>query len=175
MKVLFSKNLANAITLANMGLGIAAIIVAIQGDLSGAIYLVLVAAILDRLDGLVARRLNSTSELGVQLDSLSDLISFGITPALMVYLFEFSEMGPPLYHVGGIVTIFYVLCGGYRLARYNVCGTVNDCFIGLPITICGMFLVSSLLFSQRVVPIVYIALMIGLGILMVSRIPIRKR
>lgn len=170
-----SKNLANIITLTNMGLGILAIISASIGDLNLAIYLILIAGIFDRLDGMVARRFNTTSELGVQLDSLSDLISFGISPALMVFLYLFSHHEGPLLIVGAIVTVFYVLCGGFRLARYNVIGTVNNCFIGMPITICGMFLVASLMFHQRVSPYVYAGLMVLLGYLMISQIPIRKR
>lgn len=175
MKVVISRNLANMITLANMGLGILAIIASSIGDLTVAIYLILVAGILDRLDGMVARRFNSTSELGIQLDSLSDLISFGISPALMVFIFQFSDQTGPLLVIGIIVTVFYVLCGGYRLARYNVIGTVDNCFIGMPITICGMFLVASLLFNERLQPPAYAALMVVLGYLMVSHIPIRKR
>lgn len=175
MKAKVSKNLANAITLTNMGLGILAIMAAAIGELSGAIYLILIAGILDRLDGMVARRTNTMSELGVQLDSLSDLISFGISPALMVFLFEFADKEGPLFILGALVTVWYVLCGGFRLARYNVIGTVDDCFIGMPITICGMFLVASLLFSQRINPIAYLGLMAILGWLMISRIPIRKR
>lgn len=173
MKVIISRNLANAITLANMGLGILAMIVATCGHLSMAVSLILLAGLFDRFDGMVARKMNITSELGIQLDSLSDLISFGISPALIVFIYKFSTH-PRLMVIGGIATVLYVLCGGLRLARYNVTGTIDDHFIGVPITLCGMLLALSLLF-ERVSPITYAGFMIILAYLMVSQIPIKKR
>ncbi|HHT20958.1 MAG TPA: CDP-diacylglycerol--serine O-phosphatidyltransferase [Tissierellia bacterium] len=173
MKVILSRNLANAITLANMGLGILALIMATSGQLSLSVSLILMAGLFDRFDGMVARRMNITSELGVQLDSLSDLISFGISPALIVFIYKFSSH-PKFLVIGSIATVLYVLCGGLRLARYNVTGTIDDHFVGVPITLCGMLLALSLLF-ERVSPIVYAGFMIILAYLMISHIPIRKR
>lgn len=173
MKIMLSRNIANVITLSNMSLGILAMIMATDDHLFLAVALILLAGLLDRFDGMVARKLNITSELGVQLDSLSDLISFGIAPAFVVFMFKFS-VHPKFMIIGGIVTVLYVLCGGFRLARFNVTGTVDDCYMGVPITLAGMLLALSLLF-ENVSPVAYAGFMIILAFLMVSQIPIRKR
>lgn len=169
------KNLANAITMANMALGILSVIFTTYGELNTAIYMILIAAILDRMDGMIARHLNTTSELGLQLDSLSDLISFGIAPALMAFYFEFYHFQGKLWFLGIVVTLFFVLCGGFRLARYNCNGIVDGNFTGIPITICGMFLVATMLFTKRWPAGVYMGLMILLGFLMVSKVQFKKR
>lgn len=169
------KNLANAITLANMALGILSIIFTTYGELNTAIYMILIAAILDRMDGMIARHLNTTSELGLQLDSLSDLISFGIAPGLMAFYFEFYRFEGILWFFGLSVTLFFVLCGAFRLARYNCIGIIDGNFTGVPITICGMFLVSTMLFTKVWPAGVYLGLMIVLGLLMVSKVQFKKR
>jgi len=127
--------LPNLLTLCNITMGLSSIITASQGKFTLAGLLIIAGAVFDRLDGHVARKYQLTSEMGKQLDSLSDLITFGIAPAMAVFLLSFTEA----FVLGFISTIIFVTCGAYRLARYN---TVNfsGVFIGLPITIAGFFL-----------------------------------
>src|SRR3712207_1726504 len=95
---------------------------------------VICAALMDRYDGRVARYLNVSSEIGKQLDSLADLISFGVAPSILMYrMYDFSNMG--LW--GYIMLLVFPLAGAYRLARYNVT-KFDGVFAGVPITIAGM-------------------------------------
>ena len=115
------NKIPNAITLCNAVCGVVAIL--LGAAVLGA-YLILIAMILDLADGLVARALNVKSELGKQLDSLSDLISFGVAPAYLYYhLFSDTE--------ALLACIFYVLSALFRLAKFNVQSEKRD-FNGLP-------------------------------------------
>lgn len=126
------NNLPNLFTMANLGFGVLAIINMFNGEFFLAALLILLSGLLDRFDGMLARKLNATSNLGKELDSLSDLISFGIAPALLVWNIALNE----LELVGAIITVFYAVCGAYRLARYNVT-KFEGVYIGIPITIAG--------------------------------------
>src|SRR5690606_7494004 len=121
---------ANMLTIGNMAFGGAALMAALNGAYSFSVLFIFIAAFLDRYDGKVARKLNQQSELGKQLDSMSDIISFGVAPALLMYenvLVEFSVAGM-------VVTIIYIATGAFRLARFNITKT-NGYFVGLPITV----------------------------------------
>ena len=108
--------LANAITITNLSFGIIAIIL-ITKDLGHmSLVFIFLAALFDRFDGLVARHFHSESEFGKELDSLSDIVSFGVAPALLIYMTDLSSM----LWVGIAATIFYIAAGAIRLARYNV-------------------------------------------------------
>ena len=110
------NKIPNAITLCNAVCGVVAIL--LGAAVLGA-YLILIAMILDLADGLVARALNVKSELGKQLDSLSDLISFGVAPAYLYYhLFNDTE--------ALLACIFYVLSALFRLAKFNVQSEKRD-------------------------------------------------
>ena len=104
-----------SLTLGNLSLGGFAIISTLKGDLNLSLLLIFIAALLDRFDGMTARKLNIESELGEQLDSMSDIISFGVAPALLLFQGILNEFGAP----GSFFTIFYIACGAFRLARFN--------------------------------------------------------
>ena len=120
----------NLVTLGNMFYGFLAIIYAASGRYEKAAIAIGVAIILDGLDGRVARRLNATSKFGVEFDSLSDLVSFGVAPAMLMYHWCFRV---PADEFGVMVTFIYALCGGSRLARFNISPENLKGFTGLPI------------------------------------------
>ncbi len=124
--------LPNLITTGNLFFGFFSIVKALQGNFLWASGAILLAAIFDVLDGRVARITNSTSEFGVQYDSLCDLVSFGLAPALLMYKAGLSEAG----RLGWIVCFMFLACGALRLARFNVqssIGKASGDFTGLPI------------------------------------------
>ena len=122
--------LPNAITLAALFSGFYAIVMAINGRFELACIAIFCAAILDSLDGRVARMTNSQSAFGEQMDSLSDMVSFGAAPALIVYIWALKELGK----AGWIPAFFYIAGAALRLARFNVnIGVVDKRFFqGLP-------------------------------------------
>ena len=131
---------ANLMTLTNLSLGGFAIVFGINGNLRLSLLLIFVAALADRFDGMIARKFNIESELGKQLDSMSDIISFGVAPALLLYEGILHEFGGP----GGFFTVFYIACGAFRLARFNITES-NGYFTGLPITAAGCLVTLSYL------------------------------
>lgn len=137
-------NLPNMLTLTNLSLGVLAIIFAVSengsengklGLLIPASLLVIIAALTDRFDGKVARMLNVASDLGKELDSLSDLISFGVAPIIIAWKLCFTDLGI----FGYVIALIFPMAGAYRLARYNVT-KFDNVFTGIPITIAGAFL-----------------------------------
>lgn len=106
----------NMVTLAGMSLGLTAIRFAIEGRYSVAAFLILMATVFDGLDGLLARRLRASTELGAQLDSLSDFVSFGVAPAVLVYHFLLG----PLPGLGWVFALLFAAASALRLARFNV-------------------------------------------------------
>ena len=113
----FSINrlIPNVLTLAALCSGLTAIRFALQGDLKLAVIAVIVAAIFDALDGRVARRLGVASRFGAELDSLSDFLCFGVSPALVLYLASLKDAGS----LGWVVTLMFPMCSALRLARFN--------------------------------------------------------
>ncbi|MDE1949770.1 MAG: CDP-diacylglycerol--serine O-phosphatidyltransferase [Burkholderiales bacterium] len=122
--------LPNAITLAALFSGFYGIVMAMNGRFDSACIAVFVAAVLDSLDGRVARMTNSQSAFGEQMDSLSDMVSFGAAPALIVYIWALKDLGK----LGWIPTFVYVAGAALRLARFNVnIGVVDKRFFqGMP-------------------------------------------
>ena len=108
--------LPNLLTVGAMFSGFYAIVVAMKGCYKLAGISIFIAMIMDMLDGRIARLLRAQSEFGVQLDSLSDLLSFGIAPALVMYSWSLMVIGKP----GWLVAFIYVVCTALRLARFNV-------------------------------------------------------
>jgi len=102
-----------------------------HGQYEAAAPLIFWAIVLDLLDGRIARMTNTTSEFGGELDSLADVISFGVAPALMAYAWGFSTVP----RVGWLAAFLFVVCGALRLARFNVQRQASDgrFFVGLPI------------------------------------------
>jgi len=118
-------------TILNMFSGFMSILSTADRDFASAAWLVLLAAIFDTMDGIMARLTRSSSEFGVELDSLSDLVSFGVAPAFMVYRIGLHTLGP----IGTLSSAMLMVFGGLRLARFNVqlVGFDKDYFRGLPI------------------------------------------
>ncbi|MEI4769471.1 CDP-diacylglycerol--serine O-phosphatidyltransferase [Psychrobacillus sp. FJAT-51614] len=160
---------ANMITIANLAFGGAAIMATMNELYTFSVLFIFVAGLLDRFDGMVARKFQLESELGKQLDSMSDIISFGVAPALLIYsmvLHEFSV-------VGMIITVIYIACGAFRLARFNISES-NGYFTGLPITVAGVILTLSFFAINYIPSVSYMFLFIILALLMISTFTLRK-
>jgi len=108
--------LPNILTLAGVCLGISSIKFSIDGNFNLAVILILLAAILDALDGRIARLIKGTSEFGKELDSLTDFVSFGIAPVFILYFWELNNYGK----LGWAITLIYSVCCVLRLARFNL-------------------------------------------------------
>src|SRR5688572_16578044 len=124
--------LPSLFTTGNLFLGFWAMIRALHGQYEQAAPLIFGAIVLDLLDGRIARMTGTTSEFGGELDSLADVISFGVAPAVLVFRWAFDV---PLQRPGWVIAFLFVTCGALRLARFNVQRNVIDTryFIGLPI------------------------------------------
>jgi CDP-diacylglycerol---serine O-phosphatidyltransferase len=118
-------------TVGNLFCGYLSIKLSIDGNFFLAAILIIAAAVLDALDGRVARWTRSTSEFGEQYDSLADLVSFGVAPAVLAYSWGLSDF----QRIGWMVSFLFVVCGSMRLARFNIQTKVVDkrYFVGLPI------------------------------------------
>lgn len=162
-------NMANLITLGNISFGGAALMATVNESYSNAVLFILIAALLDRYDGKVARKYNLESELGKQLDSMSDIISFGVAPALLMYKVALSMFGS----LGMIVAVLYIAGGAFRLARFNITES-NGFFTGLPITAAGAVLTISYFFSSWLSPVFYLILFLVLAVAMISNFSLKK-
>ena len=114
---MFTKSIPSLFTVGNLFLGIIAIILVFNGESDYAAMMVIIAMLLDGVDGRVARALNAQSEFGKELDSLSDVISFGVAPAFIMYVVAFQDMNSA---ATWIITALFPICGALRLARFNV-------------------------------------------------------
>ncbi len=123
--------------------GFLSILSASEGDYYYAAWLIFAAAIFDALDGMVARLTNSSSELGVELDSLSDIVSFGAAPSFLLYKTYFYSMDT----MGILISALPLIAGGFRLARFNIqlVGFSKSFFLGLPIPSSALTLASFVL------------------------------
>lgn len=136
MRDSFNKMFANVVTILNIIFGTLSITYILANDFRMAAWLILVAVVMDAMDGRIARRLETTSDLGKELDSLCDLVSFGVAPAVLLY----AQILNAHYHMLGLMAcILFVVCGALRLARFNVLN-IHEFFIGIPITIAGLLL-----------------------------------
>src|SRR3972149_10359838 len=121
--------LPNLFTTGNLLSGFSAVIAVFNADSVFAAVAILVAAVLDSLDGLVARLTKTTSKFGVEYDSLADLVSFGVAPGLLIYSWALTNYG----RIGWGAAFLFVGCGALRLARFNVPGGTGEgrCFRGV--------------------------------------------
>jgi CDP-diacylglycerol--serine O-phosphatidyltransferase len=108
----------NIVTLVGLSLGMTALRHAWQQDWERAVWLLVIAALLDGVDGRLARLLKATSPFGAQLDSLSDFFCFGVAPASLIYFWSLQYLSFP--RLGWMIVLFYVICSAIRLARFNV-------------------------------------------------------
>jgi len=166
--------LPNLFTSASLFGGFYAIIAAIQFKYETAAIAILVSCLFDALDGKIARFTNTTSHFGTEYDSLSDLVAFGVAPALLAYQWALKPFG----RLGWLACFMYVICGALRLARFNVQkeSLDNNFFKGLPIPAAAGFISSIVLFTAALggLPgtkhVLIIILIYALSFLMVSSI-----
>ncbi len=164
----------NLITTASLFGGFYAIAATIDGHYYHAAWAIFISLVLDGLDGRIARFTSSTSGFGVQYDSLSDLVAFGVAPALLVYLWALK----PFKQFGWLAAFLYLACGALRLARFNVQVGSQDprYFNGLPIPAAAMLVATSVAFYHQVGDsfpgkhIYILAMIYVLSFLMVSNI-----
>lgn len=165
----------NAVTVGNMFCGFLSIVYSSSGRFKEAALVVLFAILLDGLDGRVARGLNATSPFGVEFDSFSDLVSFGIAPGLLVYNWCF-RVQMQADEVGVLIAFLYGVCAAGRLARFNVAPPTLRSFAGLPSPGAAAAMASMVYampepwVSPIMVGLVSVATA-GLGVLMVTTIP----
>jgi len=162
--------LPNLFTASSVFVGVISIVEASKGNFSAAAWLILLALVFDGLDGRIARMTNTTSQFGVEFDSLADIISFGIAPAMLLYFFTGVEFG----RFGILVSAIYVIFGAIRLARFNISTAKTDpnVFIGLPIPTAAVFVSMWILLFHKYTfhdySIILLFLTLGVAILMVS-------
>ena len=141
--------LPNILTLGGVCLGISSIKFSIDGNFSLAVIFILLAAILDALDGRIARLIKGTSEFGKELDSLTDFVSFGIAPVFILYFWELNNYGK----LGWAITLIYSVCCVLRLARFNLTKVDNkqlwksNYFEGVPSPAGGILILMPLFFE----------------------------
>jgi CDP-diacylglycerol--serine O-phosphatidyltransferase len=179
----FSINrlIPNVLTLAALCSGLTAIRFGLQGQMKLAVIAIIVAAILDTLDGRVARRLGVTSRFGAELDSLSDFLCFGVSPALVLYLVSLKDAGA----LGWVVTLMFPMCSALRLARFNTAldadtpppAWTGAYFTGVPAPAGALLALIPLVVSFEIEAawprhaLVVGAVLVVVGGLMVSRLP----
>lgn len=161
--------LPNVVTFGNLLCGVTAIMLAMAGQLWFAPLVIFIAGVLDVMDGALARRFRGADPFGEALDSLADIISFGIAPALLVYQ-SFLHPWPIL---GWLVAGGYVVCGAWRLARFAA-AEKTPYFQGLPITMAGMSVSAFLFYPAFWSPQVVGSVTLALAVLMVSHLRFPK-
>jgi CDP-diacylglycerol--serine O-phosphatidyltransferase len=156
----------NLCTGANLLFGVLAIAAVFSHNFIMSLVFILLAAILDRADGILARHYNVSSAFGRELDSLADLVSFGVAPSAMLY----GTMSGNWAFAGLVCFAFFTLCGAYRLARYNVTGSTGF-FQGLPITIGGTILAVLVILFHNPAVTLTASIIIALAMISTIRIP----
>ncbi len=157
-KVFFIKALPNIATLFNLFLGVAGIVFTFNTQLEMAAFCIVVAAVLDFLDGFLARLLGVSSAIGKQLDSLADLISFGLLPSMILFqfirihqnqYFEDWQIGTPFFYES-LWAFLIVICAALRLAKFNVSDNQEHHFVGVPTPAIALFVgsITLLLFDE---------------------------
>lgn len=165
----------NVFTFINLSCGILSILSTFDKNYLWAGIFIIIAGLVDRYDGRIARYLQVSSDLGKELDSLADLVSFGVAPSILVYLlFNLKDFGPAGI-LGIAVLLIFPICGAYRLARYNATD-FDGTFTGVPITVTGSFLGLFVMFVHKTDISIYvpIALMLIGSYLMVSTFKLKK-
>lgn len=137
--------LPNLFTSLNLFCGYCSITFAVEAKFIEAAVAILVGSVFDLLDGKIARATNTTSRFGVEYDSLADLVTFGLAPALLIYLWLLETMG----RVGWAAALLFTLCGALRLARFNTYSSSKPDFEGLPIPAAAALSSLTILFFSR--------------------------
>jgi CDP-diacylglycerol--serine O-phosphatidyltransferase len=136
------QHIPNALTSANLVFGCLAIMQALDGQLQQASYFIFSAAVLDFFDGFIARALKAQSELGKQLDSLADVVSFGVAPGMIFFMFSNSCMSTDGFCYVPYLSLLIPVFSALRLAKFNIDTRQTDRFIGLPTPANAMFMAS---------------------------------
>ena len=171
--------LPNIFTLIGVCIGLSSIKFAFDGNFTLSILAIIIAAIIDGLDGRIARLIQGTSKVGKELDSLTDIISLGVAPAFIMYFWKLNELG----RVGWLICLIYVICVALRLARFNVYSGQGplwkeNFFQGIPSPAGGVIVLMPLIYSlsdiqflnlnyDLIVPILFVLV----SILLISKIP----
>lgn len=175
------KHIPNAVTCLNLLSGCIGIVYAFQGELKIASYAIIIAAVLDFLDGMVARLLKAYSDIGKELDSLADMVSFGVLPSVIIY--QFFLLAPETIGTGGWINysaFFIAIFSALRLAKFNIDTRQSENFIGLP-TPANAMLVASFPFIAEdgglggnllSNPLFLTLFSLGIGLILVSEIPL---
>ncbi|MFO7728228.1 MAG: CDP-diacylglycerol--serine O-phosphatidyltransferase [Desulfonatronovibrio sp.] len=168
--------LPNLLTTASLFIGFMGILWAIDGRFNLTALAILAACVFDGLDGKIARLTRSTSDFGIQFDSLADLVSFGVCPAIMIYLWQTQTFD----QTGLAVAFLFMACGALRLARFNLQSKnlPKKFFLGLPIPAAACTLAAFVLFStflpeavmQTILPKTTLILSFALSLLMISKV-----
>ena len=171
--------LPNMFTLIGVCIGLSSIKFALDERFTLSIIAIIVAAIIDGLDGRIARLIQGTSKVGKELDSLTDVISFGVAPAFIMYFWKLNELG----RIGWLICLIYVVCVALRLARFNVnsgkeTSWRDNFFEGVPSPAGGVIVLMPLIYSLSDIQILKInqsffvpILFVIVSILLISKAP----
>jgi len=171
--------LPNMLTLIGVCIGLTSIRFALSGEFHLAIIAIIFAALIDGLDGRIARLIKGTSKVGKELDSLTDMISFGVAPAFIMYFWKLSTLG----RLGWLLCLIYVICVALRLARFNVNSNQepswrDNFFEGVPSPAGGILVLTPLIISltnfnliQLNYDIIVPAFFITTSLLLISKFP----
>jgi CDP-diacylglycerol--serine O-phosphatidyltransferase len=167
---IIKNGIPNLFTLLNLFFGFLSVMYSAQGDYKNAAILILIGMMLDSMDGRIARMLHVESDLGKELDSLADIVTFGVAPAMMAYYSYFSSFGIAGMAIAGLFPLF----GAYRLARFNINAVKSSLhyFTGVPITAGGGLLTLLTLFQGKMPGIIFVIAFFVICFLMVSTIKI---
>jgi len=171
--------LPNMLTLIGVCIGLTSIRFALDGRYEFAIIAIIIAAVIDGLDGRIARLIKGTSKVGKELDSLTDMISFGVAPAFIMYFWKLNELG----RLGWLICLIYVICVALRLARFNINtghepSWRDNFFEGVPSPAGGVLVMTPLIFSMTSFEIIKInyniivpVFFITTSLLLISKFP----
>ena len=171
--------LPNMFTLIGVCIGLSSIKFAFDAKFTLSIIAIIVAAIIDGLDGRIARLIQGTSKVGKELDSLTDVISFGVAPAFIMYFWKLNELG----RIGWLICLIYVVCVALRLARFNVNSGKepswrDNFFEGVPSPAGGVLVLMPLIYSLSDIQIFNVnhnffvpILFVIISILLISKVP----
>lgn len=176
------QHIPNTVTCLNLFSGCLGIVFAFNGELHLATYAILIAAVLDFLDGMLARWLKAYSELGKQLDSLADMVSFGVLPSVIIYqIFLLSPQTAPYSSWLNYSAFLIAVFSGLRLAKFNIDTKQSENFIGLPTPANSLLIASfpmmilennSFFMNYIMNPYFLFIFSLGMGLLLVSEIPL---
>ena len=182
-KIIQTKNprvlLPNIFTLVGVCIGLTSIKFAFDSRFELAVIAIIVASIIDGLDGRIARLIGGASKVGKELDSLTDVISFGVAPAFIMYFFIMKDLG----RIGWLISLIYVVCVALRLARFNITSNAepswkDNFFQGVPSPAGGVLVLMPLVYSFSEIQIIHVnydivipSLFLVVSVLLISKIP----